>query len=83
MLYHLFIDQSDLLSVNNIVYKSYINAFQSCQLLYYHLKDFYIDQDKESKDISLDTKSKEGLEDNIPNTNYLLADFEAFAYYQF
>ena len=83
MLHHPFVDWLDLLSVDNVVYESYIDAFRSCQQLHHHPEDFYTDRDKESEDISSDTESEEGLEDDAPNANYPLADFEAFACRQF
>jgi hypothetical protein len=50
MLYHLFVDWKDLLSVDGQMYKLYINAFRAYNHSYTHPQDFYIDLEAESKD---------------------------------
>ncbi len=76
MLYYLFVDQADLLTVNSQVYRSYINAFYAYYYLYTHPEDFYTDPDLESK--ASDSKSNKDLDKQVDK--YPLADFEAFAY---
>jgi hypothetical protein len=50
MLYHLFTDWVDLLSVNSYTYGLYINAFRACHCLHTHPQDFYTDPEAEGSD---------------------------------
>jgi hypothetical protein len=77
MLYYLFIDWPDLLSVENKTYGSYIKAFRACKRLYIHPEDFYNDPEGEGSDLDLDS-GNEDLQEEAVN-EYPLADFEAFA----
>ena len=83
MLYHPFVDWADLLLVDGQAYGSYIDAFRACSQSYSHLEDFYTDPDNEDDDIDSDTDT-ETHDDLDPedgfDTNYPLADFEAFAH---
>ena len=81
MLYHPFVDWADLLSVDDQVYGSYIDAFQACSRLHSHPEDFYTDPDNEddNTDSDTDTKTEDDLDpEDGSDTNYLLADFEGF-----
>lgn len=75
MLHHPFTDWIDLLTVDNQVYGSYIDAFQACRLLHNHPHDFYTDPEAEPE-VSDDSDSDLGEEDE---DEHPLADFEAFA----
>ena len=77
MLYHLFIDQPDLLLVKNKTYRSYIKAFQAYKQLYTHLEDFYNNLEGDSLDLDLDLGNKD-LQDKAEN-KHPLANFKAFA----
>jgi hypothetical protein len=75
MLYHLFVDWDDLLSVDGQTYGSYIDAFQACRRSHTHLQDFYTDPEAECSDS--DDESDEDPEEEPDE--HPLADFEAFA----
>jgi hypothetical protein len=85
MLHHPFVDWNDLLSVDGQIYGSYIDAFHACEQRHIHSEDFYTDieesdlgSDSDSdgdSDTDSDDTSDEDLDDN-----YLMADFEVFAY---
>ena len=83
MLHYLFVDQANLLSVDSQVYSLYINAFQACSQLHSHLEDFYtnLDNKDDNTDSDIDTKTRDNLDpEDRSDTNYPLANFEAFAY---
>jgi hypothetical protein len=76
------VDWADLLSVNSQAYGSYIDAFRACSQSHCHLEDFYTDPD--NKDNNTDSDTETETEDDLgpkdgSDTNYRLADFEAFA----
>lgn len=75
MLYYLFIDWPDLLSVEDITYGSYIKVFRAYKLLYIYLQDFYNNLEGEGLDSDLDSGNNN--QDKARN-NYPLADFKAF-----
>jgi hypothetical protein len=74
MLYYLFTDWPDLLSVDGQAYGSYINIFQAYKHLYTHPQDFYTTPDADCSDLD---KSNE--DEPEPEDNHLLADFELLA----
>ncbi len=76
MLYHLFVDWKDLVLVDGQIYRLYIDAFQACIQLHAHPQDFYTDPEAECSDS--DNESKEDPQEDA-DSNYPLADFEAFA----
>jgi ATP-dependent DNA helicase PIF1 len=80
MLHHPFVDWADLLSVNGQAYGSYIDAFRACSQSHSHPEDFYTDPDNEddNTDSATETEDDLGPEDGS-DTDYPLADFEAFA----
>ena len=82
MLHHPFVDWADLLSVDGQVYGSYIDAFRVCSQSHSHLEDFYTDPDNEDDNTGsdTDTETQDSLDpEDGSDTNYPLADFEAFA----
>jgi hypothetical protein len=78
MLHHPFTDWADLLSVNDHVYRSYIDAFQACHRSHTHPQDFYTDPEAECSD-SDDESDEDTQEQEQANDEHPLADFEAFA----
>ena len=78
MLHHPFIDWTDLFVIDGQLYESYIDAFQACSRLHTHIEDFYTDPDHEGDDQDSNSESEEDI-DPDDDTNYPLADFEAFA----
>ena len=77
MIHHLFVDYTDLFTVDGQVYGSYIEAFRVCNRLHTHLHDFYTDPEPDSG--VLDGESDVDPEGQAEN-DHPLADFEAFAY---
>lgn len=80
MLHHPFVAWEDLLSVEDQVYQSYVEAFGACTQLHTHPQDFYADPeaDGEADESDSDSESDEDVEEQALN-DYPLADFEAFA----
>ena len=76
MLHHPFVDWPDLLSVEDVTYGSYIEAFRACKRLHTHPQDFY--DDLEGKGSDSDSDSGDDDQDEAGN-DYPLADFKAFA----
>jgi ATP-dependent DNA helicase PIF1 len=75
MLHHPFTIWSDLLSVENETYGSYIESFQACKRVHTHQEDFYNDPEGDSSVSDSDSADEDLQEaDESP-----LADFEAFA----
>jgi hypothetical protein len=74
MLYHPFIVNTDLLTVDGQAYGSYVDAFYACCYSHIYLEDFYTDPDGSASD----TESEEE-EDEEMDIDYPFADFEAFA----
>jgi hypothetical protein len=74
MLYHLFTDWADLLSVNGQAYGLYINVFRACKRLYTHPRDFYTNVEAECFDSDKSEEDEPEPEDDHP-----LADLELFA----
>jgi hypothetical protein len=80
MLHHPFVDWADLLLVDGQEYGSYIDAFRACSRSHSHLEDFYTDPDNEDDNTDSDTETEPDLDpEDESDTNYPLADFEAFA----
>ena len=73
MLHHLFVEYTDLLTVDGQIYVSYIEAFQACHRSHTHPEDFYTDPEADSEDES------ESEEEEAVDEDWQLADFEAFA----
>ncbi len=75
MLYYLFVDLTDLLSIDGHTYRCFTEAFIACIALYNHLQDFYSDlvdlQLVEDSDSNINTDPKDKQEP--------LVDFEAFS----
>ncbi len=61
MLYHLFVDYTDLFTVDSQVYRSYIKAFQACYHSHTYPQDFYTNPKPESE--ASDSKSNKDLEE--------------------
>jgi hypothetical protein len=76
MLYHLFTDWPDLLSVENKTYRSYIEVFRACKRVHTHLEDFYDNPEGEGS-VSDSDSADEDLQEEANESP--LADFEAFA----
>src|ERR1700722_16261667 len=80
MLHHPFVDWADLLLVDGQEYGSYIDAFRACSQSHSHLEDFYTDPDNEDDNTDSDTETEPDLDpEDESDTNYPLANFEAFA----
>ena len=80
MLHHPFNHIEELLSVDNVVYSSYQEAYTACCRHHSHPEDYYADPETDLNELSNDDKDEEDLEvepeleDERP-----LADFKAYA----
>jgi len=61
MLHHLFVDYTDLFTVDGQVYRSYIKACQACYYSHTYPQDFYTDPEPELE--ASDSKSNKDLEE--------------------
>ncbi|KIX07986.1 uncharacterized protein Z518_02640 [Rhinocladiella mackenziei CBS 650.93] len=77
MLHHPFTDWSDLLSVENESYGSYIDAFRACRRLHTHPPDFYDDPEGEGSDSDSSSDDEDPPEEAA--NEHPLADFEVLA----
>ena len=81
MLYYLFVNWDDLLSVDGQVYDLYVDAFHAYKQRHVHPENFYTDLDESGlgvnsdSDLDSDTDSDDTSDEDSDN-NYPLADFE-------
>jgi ATP-dependent DNA helicase PIF1 len=84
MLHHPFVAWEDLLTVDGQTYGSYTDAFRACSQLHSHPQDFYTDPEDDNTDSDTDSDSDSDTDEDLgpedgSDTDYPLADFEAFA----
>ena len=78
MLHHLFNYVEELLSVDNIVYSSYREAYTACCQHHSHPDDYYTDPEADLDEIQIDDDEDLNVELE-PEADAPLADFEAYA----
>ena len=80
MLHHPFNHIEELLSVDNVVYSSYQEAYTACRWHHSHPEDYYADPETDLDELSNDDEDEEDLEvEPEPEDERPLADFEAYA----
>jgi hypothetical protein len=75
MLHHLFVDLTDLLSINRQAYRCFTDAFTACTALYNHPQDYYNDPVNPEPIKEGDSNSDTDLKDEQGP----LADFKVFS----
>ncbi len=75
MLYYLFVDLTDLLSIDRHTYKCFTEAFIAYIALYNYLQDFYSDL----VELQLVKDSDNNINTDPKDEQELLVDFEAFS----
>jgi hypothetical protein len=79
MLHHPFSQVEELLSVNRVVYSSYIGAFTAFCQHHSHPEDYYVDLGPDLDELGdSNDEDPDNLEPN-PEVGAPLADFEAYA----
>jgi|SRR5450432_1585407 len=79
MLHYPFSQVEELLSVNRVVYSSYIKAFTACCQHHSHPEDYYVDLGPDpNKSGNSDDEDLDDLEPD-PKVGAPLIDFEAYA----
>jgi hypothetical protein len=78
MLHHPFDHIEELLSVDNVVYSSYQEAYTACHQHHSHPDDYYTDPEADPDEIQIDDDEDLDVEPE-PEANAPLADFEAYA----
>jgi ATP-dependent DNA helicase PIF1 len=78
MLHHPFDHVEELLSVDDVVYSSYREAYTACRQHHSHPDDYYTDPEADPDEIQIDDDEDLNVEPE-PEANAPLADFEAYA----